>query len=269
MNKGRLIKMMEQEGSPSLEETQALNEVVQQYPYFQVARVLQLKGLHSSHSFFYNAALRKTAVHTADRRILFDYITGEAFLQHGISAQIKERNDRLESEEDGFPLMSEQEADQVLDPDLFTEEPAKADRQDPLSSVEKKGDHIMQFKPGELHTFSEWLQFSTEGFGHHAQQRTDPERERRMAKEQELIDKFIEASPKIIPSDLRSVAGIPDQKYGLEDRLMTETLAEIYVEQKKYDKAIQAYRILILKNPEKSGLFADRIYQIEKIQEKQ
>ena len=39
---------------------------------------------------------------------------------------------------------------------------------------------------------------------------------------------------------------------------MTETLARIYLEQKKYDNAIKAYQILILKYPEKSGFFADR-----------
>ena len=48
---------------------------------------------------------------------------------------------------------------------------------------------------------------------------------------------------------------------------MTETLAKVYVAQKKYKKAIQAYKILILKNPEKSGFFADQIRAIKNIQE--
>ncbi|MDN3709330.1 tetratricopeptide repeat protein [Myroides ceti] len=48
--------------------------------------------------------------------------------------------------------------------------------------------------------------------------------------------------------------------------LMTETLAKIYLEQKKYQKAIQAYEILILKYPEKSSLFADRISNIKMLQ---
>ena len=48
---------------------------------------------------------------------------------------------------------------------------------------------------------------------------------------------------------------------------MTETLAKVYLEQKKYKKALQAYRILSLKYPEKSGFFADRIKAVEKIQQ--
>ena len=52
------------------------------------------------------------------------------------------------------------------------------------------------------------------------------------------------------------------------ESLMTETLARIYLEQKNYVKAIQSYKILILKYPEKSALFADQIKAIEKLQEK-
>ena len=48
---------------------------------------------------------------------------------------------------------------------------------------------------------------------------------------------------------------------------MTETLARVYLEQKKYSKAIQAYEILILKYPEKSSFFADRISDIKIVQQ--
>jgi hypothetical protein len=40
------------------------------------------------------------------------------------------------------------------------------------------------------------------------------------------------------------------------------------VEQKNYDKAIQSYKILSLKYPEKSSLFADQIQEIKILQEK-
>nr|WP_237717485.1 hypothetical protein [Myroides injenensis] len=48
---------------------------------------------------------------------------------------------------------------------------------------------------------------------------------------------------------------------------MTETLAKIYLEQRKYQKAIQAYEILILKYPEKSSFFADQILDIKALQQ--
>ena len=46
---------------------------------------------------------------------------------------------------------------------------------------------------------------------------------------------------------------------------MTETLARIYLEQKNYEKAIQSYKILSLKYPEKSSFFADQIKAVQRI----
>ena len=85
-------------------------------------------------------------------------------------------------------------------------------------------------------------------------------------KKNQIIDKFIQNNPKIPPvsQDANTKSFEPviqDKSY-----LMTETLARVYLEQKKYSKAIQAYEILILKNPEKSSFFADRISEIKKIQ---
>ena len=83
-----------------------------------------------------------------------------------------------------------------------------------------------------------------------------------------LIDKFIEANPKITPSKTSVTPSINlDRSEENEPFYMTETLARIYLEQKKYQKAIQAYEILILKYPEKSSLFANRISDIKKLQE--
>ncbi|WP_290831987.1 tetratricopeptide repeat protein, partial [Flavobacterium sp.] len=78
---------------------------------------------------------------------------------------------------------------------------------------------------------------------------------------------FIENNPKIPPikkenSSFTVQPVIEDKSY-----LMTETLARVYLEQKKYTKAIQAYEILILKYPEKSSFFADRILDIKKLQQ--
>jgi len=48
------------------------------------------------------------------------------------------------------------------------------------------------------------------------------------------------------------------------DEMVTETLAMIYFQQKKYDKALEAFQKLSLKYPEKSAYFASRIEEIEK-----
>ena len=88
-------------------------------------------------------------------------------------------------------------------------------------------------------------------------------------KKNELIDKFIETSPKIPPVNQESI--IPsvffEPSKADNSYLMTETLARVYLEQKKFQKAIQAYEILILKYPEKSSFFADRILDIKNLQQ--
>ena len=85
----------------------------------------------------------------------------------------------------------------------------------------------------------------------------------------DIIDQFIATNPKIPPVAKR---GAPSKNLASDnliptDSLMTETLAKVYLAQHNYKKAIQAYKILILKNPEKSGFFADQIRAIKKLQE--
>lgn len=87
-----------------------------------------------------------------------------------------------------------------------------------------------------------------------------------------LIDRFIQERPKITPTESPYKSVKKDDSQNLVDAftqssesLMTETLAKVYLQQKNYKKAIQAYKILILKNPEKSGFFADQIRAIEKL----
>ena len=85
-----------------------------------------------------------------------------------------------------------------------------------------------------------------------------------------LIDDFLEKNPKIVPmkkTDITPASTSSNFVQNTEEYsdLMTETLAQIYIEQKKYDKAIKAYKILILKYPEKNSLFANRIKEIENL----
>ena len=84
----------------------------------------------------------------------------------------------------------------------------------------------------------------------------------------ELIDKFIENSPKINFSDQSEVKSSFKTEQKIKDELITETLAKIYVKQEKFNKAIKAYEILSLKYPKKSGFFADQINDIKKLKSK-
>ena len=90
----------------------------------------------------------------------------------------------------------------------------------------------------------------------------------KVEKKLDLIDQFIKNSPKIeFSNDEKTETQIMiDTK--IKDQLITETLAKIYVSQKKFNKAIKAYDILSLKYPKKSSFFADQINYIKKLKSK-
>jgi tetratricopeptide (TPR) repeat protein len=92
-------------------------------------------------------------------------------------------------------------------------------------------------------------------------------------KSNSLIDKFLSSNPGIQPRKNLEEANASDdhQNEILEkslsesDDIVTETLAMIYFQQKKYDKALESFQKLSLKYPEKSVYFASRIEEIEKL----
>ena len=87
-----------------------------------------------------------------------------------------------------------------------------------------------------------------------------------------LIDKFLATSAGILKlnkpvTDNPSLVDVNElvaKSIAEQDELVSETLANIYLEQKKYDKALEAFRKLSLKYPEKNSYFASRIEDIEK-----
>ena len=90
----------------------------------------------------------------------------------------------------------------------------------------------------------------------------------KVEKKLDLIDEFIKNSPKIEFSKEEKSDNEIITNTKIKDELITETLAKIYVTQKKFNKAIKAYDILSLKYPKKSSFFADQINYIKKLKSK-
>ncbi|WP_286440938.1 MULTISPECIES: tetratricopeptide repeat protein [unclassified Myroides] len=161
----------------------------------------------------------------------------------------------------------------------------------PVSAVDALEDKLeigkpLAFEVGEKYSFQEWLKLSKQQpivrELDTKKEENQPEKDEKeeiiaedekkfqksLKKKQALIDKFIETNPKIIPTKKATVSPINIELSVQENTsLMTETLAKIYLEQKKYQKAIQAYEILILKYPEKSSFFANQILDIKALQQ--
>jgi hypothetical protein len=266
-------------------QTKHLEDIVKEYPYFQTARALHLKGLKNLNSYKYNKVLKNTAAYTTDRDVLFDFITSKNFLQTDfkkvpeavIEDQIKAERHIIEESIDKPLPQDEKDADQILDPELFESKDPEVKESKTLQLGEP-----LSFDANEKYSFTEWLNLASnkplgkkdnnnEQKPKESQATKEPRNTKRnplVKKKFERIDKFIAENPKIVPQEKlpKKIDVSASIKFD-KNELMTETLARVYLEQKKYKKAIQAYKILSLKYPEKSGFFADRIRAVEKIQQ--
>ncbi len=331
-------------------QTEGLEKIVQEFPYFQSARALYLKGLYNQNSFKYNYALKIAAAHTTDRSVLFDFITSDTFttvqktatvtrpaeiLEINVASEAVDDAPKLEVRENTIeqsivasineatpsekPETIELPVETISDADFFPKETSDSEQaqqfthttrepesaateiapEETLSDSQASSTPIAEapitekleigkplpFAMNEKHSFQEWLQLSQIKpiVREDAVQVKAPDAETEISENQptpsevnfekqkknELINKFIESSPKI--PQMKHDTPIPSTFYepskADNSMLMTETLARVYLEQKKYHKAIQAYEILILKYPEKSSFFADRILDIKNLQQ--
>ncbi|WP_310380823.1 tetratricopeptide repeat protein [Flavobacterium sp.] len=260
-------------------QTEALGQVLDEFPYFQSARALRLKGLYNQNSFKYNYALKVTAAHTTDRTVLFDFITSDTFtaIQKGLyDKKILELLDIrvVDSEIIESEIKLEPKINTIEESIITSIKESEQINQIENSKTAEENLEIgkpLDFSLTEKHSFQEWLQLSrTQPINRTAENGDDTvsKFDEKKKKKLDLIDKFIEASPKISALKQESTSNLVFENNKTDHTyLMTETLARVYLEQKKYQRAIQAYEILILKYPEKSSFFADRISDIKILQQ--
>ena len=81
-----------------------------------------------------------------------------------------------------------------------------------------------------------------------------------------IIDQFIKAQPTIKPkADSSTQSDLSEIKSGeFADNIISETLAEILIRQGKKEKAIEVYKKLIWKFPQKKAYFAAQIEELKK-----
>ena len=309
MNQTDFTYILKNPQAISHKQTEAVKSIIDEFPYFQPARAIYLKGLKDQSSITYNQELKTTAAYTTDRSILFDFITSEAFIQNEISKFIKKNTENLKEINvdiedvsvkksvtiDDALKQQIKDTDGVLDPALFQPKEARPKKvstfvldesefieniTDETKTQEATAEDILklgkplQFDKKETHSFNEWLNLTRfKPIKRKTIEKTitvEAKTSEALIKEKkfELIDKFITENPKINPSKATSQkVNLAKAQMIQPEALMTETLARIYVEQKNYKKAIQSYRILSLKYPEKSSFFANQIKAVEQLQE--
>jgi len=250
---------------------ETLDQVLRAFPYFQSARVLKLKHLYNQDSFNYNYALKVSAAYTTDRSILFDFITSDSFVSVQKGHYEKKLEELMNINVVGLEEVKvayQEPAVNPLELSILTSIKEAGGSEEQKAEEKLSIGKPLEFSKNEKHSFQEWLQLARlKPIIREENIPQNPANEEVKKKKLELIDKFIENNPKIVP--IAKDATVPIIEPFSEDtsHLMTETLARVYLEQKKYSKAIQAYEILILKYPEKSSFFANRISDIKILQQ--
>ena len=109
-------------------------------------------------------------------------------------------------------------------------------------------------------SFPEWLTYFKRRAHFQSQEMKDQKKLKTMWQKERLAAALEEEHDEI-PEDVFEDAM---SSLAREDGLASESLAEIYIKQGKQDKAIEMFRKLSLRNPEKSLYFAQKIEEISK-----
>lgn len=222
-----------------------LRQAASDYPYFHTARMLYLKNMAVAGSAGFAEELRRTAVAVPDRRQLFILIESGKY--------------EVASPPESKPETSLVDTFALIDDYLS----AVQDKNEPES-----GSSLL-FHPSVSSDYMYWSLTQTQASGNAAAEEPSVK-----MKHQELIDDFIRNDEQgATRIDLAGnadkaeyVFSAPAETPTMEDTgCFTETLARIYIKQKRYEKALQIIKNLSLKYPEKNIYFADQIRFLEKL----
>lgn len=183
----------------------------------------------------------------------------------------------------------------VMMPEIIEEEQPEPVTQEPEAD--------MTIRPGESHSFTEWLQLQqgkkiivaaepdpvAEPVTEAVAGKTDvplitaepepaqkveqeqpqtvkaPEEKSNISEFESILDKFIRENPRISrpKAEFYNPVNMAKQSIETDDEMVTETLANVYYKQGHYKKAIRAYEKLCLIYPHKMTYFASLIHKIK------
>ena len=219
-----------------------LRMLVRKYPYYDAARLLLLRNLYLLHDIEFGKEMRRAALFLKNRRVLFD-------------------------------LMSEYgSAEQRNIPAVAQNEDVAVDRTMELI------DNFLGTLPAEHFSLEAEGAAAVDYVSAYLVEKDDANTDVPQLRGQELIDNFLKGGEERFTLQLATEATAAKEDENSEpsgsepvsetvggSAVFTETLANIYIKQGKYDKAYEILKRIYLEYPNKNRYFADQIRFLEKI----
>lgn len=273
-----LIDQISSNGQISAVSLPALYELLDQYPYFHLARLTLLRILYQQREPAFNAELRRSALYLPSRETIFGFVESDRMVPReekssasfGGAILSRKPNERLghavlDTDSDRTGSLIDSFLSSIPSTESSTEHPVV-----PLhrGRADATTDYISYMLEEEM-----TMQVGVSAVETPIAEQTSREAPIVMSEDTgttELIDKFIRKQgehriklKEKSDSDLRKPTLNSDSVP--QKGAFTETLARIYIKQGKFEHAIEIIRRLSLKYPKKNRYFADQIRFLEKI----
>ena len=234
MNRDQFISYLTHPENLNAGTLEELNTLVNDFPYFQSARLLLAMNLFKEQNIRYDSELKTTAIYAGNRKILKQHIDR-------ISKLIAEKEGKVNLPDESDTVIAEAETKPK------TETPSEADTITQLKKIiEQRIREIEEEK-------------KLQG---------EEKKKKPLSKKSKLslIDEFIQNEPSISRPKEKFYDPVDKAKESIveQEDIVSETLAGIYYDQGYLEKAINMYNKLILKVPEKSSYFAALIEKAKK-----
>jgi len=279
MNAQSFNKIIKNLGLLNKDSLTEFQQLVESYPYVENLRILYALNLLVLDDFRYQENLTKASFYASDRKKLKYLVDGmQAEVDDDFSLAFKIYQDAVEEVEE--PIVEKEE---IVDEEIIVERVDEKQKAEP--KIEKLRDtarddgnveSVSQAKKRikQIRSKAELLQLVKNRLAEIEAAKTvdriakdGPIAEKNVSNST-LIDKFISSQPSISRPDKNEFfdpqKGAVDSATYEDDFFVTETLASIHADQGNIQKALEIYRKLSLKFPEKSSYFAARIQDLSK-----